>query len=476
MSNPATSTLIVDLDETLIRSDLLHESFWNSFSRYWLSPIWALAALTRGKAALKSYLKSKSEIDFSSLPYDPKVIDYIKKHKKQGGHTALVTASNQVFAKKIADHLQIFDEVHGSHDYNNLKGPAKAAFLIERFGEGKFSYMGDAATDLHIWEVSSKVITVNASSSLRKKVENLGKPVEHLVTRVTTSTAYIKALRPHQWLKNILIFLPMLAAHQIDATTAFTSGVAFIAFSLMASTVYVMNDLLDLTSDREHPRKRLRPFACGAIPIAHGSLLMLGLLGASILITLFLSWKLLTILIAYFVLSSAYSLFLKRQIILDICVLALLYTSRILAGSAATAIEPSVWLLAFSTFIFFSLAAMKRQAELVDMAKRGALIAKGRGYHVDDVLIISMMGLAAGYVSVLVLALYLNTPSVVGLYKFPPALWGICGVMLYWLTRMALITHRGLMDDDPIVFAAKDKISKLCFILILAFVMIGISL
>ena len=468
--------LIVDLDGTLLKSDMLHESFWSAFGKNWCVPFFSVLALWRGKAALKSYLTKDANIDATSLPYDTDVIAYICAHRKQGGRTALVTASNQIFANQIAEHLQIFDEVHGSCDDNNLKGSNKANFIKKHYSKEEFCYMGDASADLPVWQISSKIVTVNAVSSVRKQAERLGKPTEHLNTTTKSLQHYIRALRPYQWLKNILIFLPILASHQFHWLTAMNSILAFIAFNLVASSVYVINDLLDLNSDRAHPHKRLRPFASGDIPIAHGSILALVLLVSCILVTALLDWNFFLTLAVYYVLTLAYSLYLKRKIIIDICVLAGLYTIRIIAGSAATGIELSVWLLAFSIFFFFSLAAVKRQAELVDMIERGELMAKGRGYHVGDLPIISMLGLAAGYVSILVMALYVNSPAIVDLYSYPPALWGICGVLLYWLTRMVLITHRGSMLDDPVVFAAKDRVSQVCFTIILAFAALGVLL
>ena len=429
--------------------------------------------LGRGKAALKDYLQSSAEIDVSTLPYDEDVLAYINSHRQRGGHVALVTATNQSIADNIAKHLQIFDEVHGSDKVVNLKGSNKAAFLVERFGQDSFCYMGDAQIDLPVWKASQKVITVNASSSLQKKTESLGKPVKHLVTTTVSLKSYINALRPHQWLKNFLIFLPMLAAQQFDATTFATSLLAFVTFSLIASSIYVLNDLLDLNADRAHPRKRNRPFASGALPIAHGSYLVLVLLISEMIVAFNLGWDFLLTLCVYFAMSTAYSLGLKRVMVLDICMLAGLYTMRIICGGVVTDIELSVWLLAYSIFIFLSLAAVKRQAELVDMAQRGVLKAKGRGYHADDLPIISMVALAAGYTSVLVLALYVNSPNMQQYYNFPAALWGICYVMLYWLTRIVLITHRGDMHDDPIMFAAKDRMSQICLVLICGFVLMG---
>ena len=280
-------------------------------------------------------------------------------------------------------------------------------------------------------------------------------------------------MRPHQWLKNLLVFLPMLAAHQFDGGTIFAALLAFISFSLVASSVYVLNDLLDLAADRAHPRKRLRPFAAGTIPIAHGTFMAAGLLGLGALIALLVGGNFLLLMVAYYVLTTAYSLALKRRLVIDICVLAGLYTMRILAGGAATDLPLSVWLLAFSVFIFLSLAAVKRQAELIDAANRGQLEASGRGYQVDDLPIISMIAIGAGYVSVLVMTLYVNSPAVLELYSVPEALWGVCAILLYWVTRMVMKTHRGEMNDDPVVFSVTDRTSQICVATMFGFAVLG---
>lgn len=467
------SLLIVDLDGTLLRSDILFETFWSSIGRSWRNVFRALGSLRKGKAALKHELAQTSDIDVTTLPYDADVIAYITRFRAQGGRTALVTASNETLAHRIAAHLQIFDEVHGSTIDQNIKGAHKAAFLVERFGVDGFSYMGDAAADLPVWTKASHTITVNASPALRNKAEKLGKPVEHLVTATPSVKPYLKGLRPHQWLKNILVFVPMVTAHQINATTFGQSLLAFLSFSLVASSVYVLNDLLDLKADRAHPRKRLRPFAAGDIPIAQGSTLAVGLLLAGMFISALLGWMFFVVMMTYYILTTAYSLNLKRRVVIDICLLAGLYTMRIIAGGAATGIPLSVWLLAFSIFFFFALAAVKRQAELVDAADRGVLSASGRGYRVDDLPIISMIALAAGYVSVLVMALYVNSPELQELYAQPAALWGVCCILLYWITRMVMVTHRGDMNDDPIVFAAKDRNSQICLVMIVVFGVLG---
>ena len=278
---------------------------------------------------------------------------------------------------------------------------------------------------------------------------------------------YLAALRPHQWVKNFLVFLPMIAAHKFDASTLAFSLVAFAAFSLVASGVYVLNDLLDLAADRAHPRKRFRPMASGAVPLAHASALIGACLAAGFVIALVAGLYFVLALCAYTILTTAYSLHLKREPIIDICVLAALYTLRIVAGAAATGITPSVWLLAFALFIFLSLAAIKRQAELVDNLQSGREKAAGRGYRVGDLPIVGMMGVSAGYVSVLVLALYLNSPIVLSLYRTPEFLWVVSAVLLYWISRASIIAHRGEMHDDPIVFALRDRTSRACVLIVL---------
>ena len=454
--------LVVDLDGTLLRSDLLHETFWSAFAHDLLIPIRSLLVLSSGRAALKQMLADRSKIDLATLPYDGEVLAYLKAWREQGGGAVLVTASNHRIAEGVAAHLGIFDEVHGTDGSTNLKGRVKAQFLEDRYGEDGFQYIGYAKADLPVWEKAGKAITVNAKPSVRREVERLARPLEHLQTFERSWKPYVKALRPHQWLKNLLVFLPMLAGHRLDAETFTLSVLAFIAFGLVASSVYLFNDLLDLRADRAHPRKSKRPIASGSLPISQASVMAVA--GAMIggAMSFLIGWQFLLVMVGYYALTVAYSLFLKRRLIIDICVLAGLYTTRIIAGSVATDIELTVWLLAFSLFLFFSLAAVKRQAELVNMDKRGELIAAGRGYQVDDLPIVSNIAISAGFLSVLVLALYINSPSVFELYSQPAFLWGICCVLLYWITRMVMIAHRGSMHDDPVVFAVKDHVSQAC--------------
>ena len=458
--------LVVDLDGTLLRSDILFETFWSALAKNWWTPIQAARSLIQSKAMLKHDLAQSGPLDVGTLPYDTDVIAYVKRWRSKGGRTALVTASDETVARGVFDHLGIFDEVYGSDGVRNLKGPAKAAFLKDHFGGG-FAYMGDAKADIPVWSQADHAITVNAPASLRNTVDKLDAQVDHLQTHPGSIKPYIKAIRTHQWLKNILIFLPMLAAHQYDGDTFFAALLAFISFSMIASSAYVTNDLLDLAADRAHPRKCKRPFAAGAIPIAHGTWMAFCMLALGTVIAASVNLAFLGAMIFYYGATTAYSLNIKRRIVIDIMMLAGLYTTRIIAGGYATQIPLSVWLLAFAVFFFLSLASVKRQAELIDTAKRGAMEASGRGYQVDDLPLISQVAISSGYVSVLVMALYINSPAVVELYRSPTALWAVCLILLYWLTRIIMITHRGHMHDDPVVFAAKDRTSQLCFLGIL---------
>lgn len=476
---PETDTrppiLVVDLDGTLIRSDMLLECFWSSFSRSWRTPFRALAGLAKGRAALKARLAQTGAPDPATLPYTPEVLAHIRAWRERGGRVALVTAADQSLADAVVGHLGLFDEAHGSDGRINLKGAAKAAFLRDRFGTRGFIYAGDSTVDLAVWHEAAGAVTVGAAPGLRARVERLHPDATHLAPPASVLRPTLKAMRPHQWLKNVLVFLPMIAAHHLTPEALTQGLLAFAAFSLVASSVYLLNDLLDLASDRAHPRKRNRPLASGALPLVRGMMLVPALFLAGVATALALAPLFLLVLAGYYILTITYSLWLKRQPILDICALGSLYTFRVAAGGAAMGLALSVWLLAFSAFLFFSLAAVKRQAELVDMSQRGVDAAAGRGYRVGDLPVVTQMATASGYVSVLVLMLYFNQPTVLQHYSAPMVLWGACLVLLYWISRMILMAQRGQMDDDPTVFAARDRVSRVAFVIIFAAIL-GASL
>lgn len=464
--------LVVDLDGTLIRSDTLFECFWAALSESGRTVPVALRALGRGRAALKRDMAALGHLDAAHLPYNEVVLNHIRDWRARGGRAVLVTAADQAIADRVAAHLGLFDAAHGSDGVRNLKGPQKAAMIAQTYGAERYAYIGDSMSDLPVWAGAERAITVDASAGLRRRVDMTGGQTEHLRSTTGTDTrrGYLAALRPHQWLKNLLVFVPMIAAHAFAPAVMMQASLAFVAFCLVSSAGYVFNDLMDLRADRMHPRKARRPLASGRVPIAHGTAMVPLLLLAGLALAALGGGALLAIIAGYFVLTVTYSLWLKRRAIADICTLAGLYTMRILAGGLATGLLPSVWLLAFSMFFFVALAAIKRQAELVDLFGRGRPATERRGYTVDDLPVVAQVAVASGYVSVLVLALYLNAPTVQQLYGAPWLLWGICLVLLYWITRVALITSRGGMHDDPIVFALRDRTSLFCLALMAGFV------
>jgi 4-hydroxybenzoate polyprenyltransferase len=450
--------LAVDLDGTLLRSDMLHETLWATLSGGGGAAWKSLAALSRGRAALKAALTDRSEIDPATLPYDARVLQRIEAWRAKGGRAYLVTATDTRIAERIAAHLGVFDGVFGSTPERNLKGPEKAALLAREFGEGGFVYAGDSRADLPVWSVAGGALTVGAGSGVRRAVDAMGRPAEHLEAENRSLRALLRTLRPHQWMKNILVFVPILTDPGYNGLEWISAIAAFVCMSLVASAGYVINDLLDLADDRSHPRKSRRPFASGALSAATGTLLAPVLLLLGLGIALSVSPALALVIMGYFILTMAYSIRLKQHAIIDICTLAGLYTVRIIAGGIAIGVGLSVWLLAFSMFTFFALAAAKRLGELSDADAAGRTVSR-RGYTAEDRRILSQMAIAAGYVGVLVLALYIDEPWVQARYGEHRMFWGICALLIFWISRLVLVANRGDMDDDPMVWAVRDRVS-----------------
>jgi 4-hydroxybenzoate polyprenyltransferase/phosphoserine phosphatase len=464
--------LCIDLDGTLIRSDLLFESALALLRR---NPFHALsfgAWLVRGKAAMKREIAARSEVDVSLLPYDERVVDWLRDSTR---HRVLCTASDRKYAEAVAAHVGVFDEVIASDGERNLAGSNKAQALVDRYGERGFDYAGNAGPDLEVWRHARSAIVVNASDNLARRAAELTE-VERVIPAGNAGLrTWAKALRLHQWLKNLLVFLPLLASHklfQLDA--AILSVLAFVSFGLCASGVYVLNDLLDLESDRSHPRKRLRPFAAGTLPLVSGLLVAPVLTAAAFALALVVGSKFALVLLGYWLLTLAYSFRLKRIAMLDTVVLAALYTVRIIAGTVAIHSLLSFWLLAFSMFLFLSLALVKRYTELQSLLQQGRNRTDGRGYEVDDLGLIASLGGSSGYLAVLVFALYINSSASEALYRHQQVLWLLCPLLLYWISRVWFKAHRGLMDDDPIVFALTDYVSRIVLALCAAVVVAAI--
>jgi len=466
MTTNRSQPLCIDCDGTLIRTDLLHESVLLLVKASPLSllklPFW----LMKGKAHLKQQIAQRVSLNAQSLPYEPEVLELIKQARTQGRNVVLATASPRGQAEAIATHLALFDRVEATDANTNLAGHNKAAHLEKLFGRGGFDYAGNSRADLPVWAASAGAIVVSSSQSLRKAAAASVAVLQVVKPLPQSLKVYAKAIRVHQWLKNLLVFVPVLAAHQISPGPIKAALLAFVSFSLCASAVYVINDLLDLSSDRLHARKRNRPFASGALPISQGLVMAPALLLTSALIATQLPLAFAATLLAYFVVTCLYSFWLKNQVIVDVLMLASLYTSRIIAGSAATLIVPSFWLLAFSMFMFLSLAIVKRYSEMLVAIQQNKTKAAGRGYLVSDMPVLVSLGASAGYMAILILALYVNSPDLNGLYPRRWALWLALPPLLYWISRVWMKTHRGEMHDDPVVFAATDKQSWILAVLI----------
>ncbi|WP_371024619.1 UbiA family prenyltransferase [Luteibacter sp. RCC_6_2] len=461
MESQNTVPLCVDLDGTLIRSDLLIESALTLLARRPLTIFLMLAWLLRGKAHLKRQIARRVELDASALPYNALLVDWLREIYGSR-HIVLCTASDRTLALKVSEHVGLFNEVIASEGERNLAGSNKADVLIARFGERGFDYVGNAAIDLHVWKHARGAIVVEVGTLLSSLVVKITPVLKRFELRGVSILTWAKALRIHQWVKNILIFLPLLAAHRIlEPQAVMQTTLAFVCFGLCASSVYLTNDLLDLPSDRKHHRKRHRPFAAGTLPLIAGPIAAVVLLIASFALAILVSTGFLIVLLGYYLLTSAYSIHLKRIMMLDVIVLATLYTTRILAGAAAIQSQASFWLLAFSMFIFLSLAMIKRYTELLALQKAGKVKASGREYDVDDIPLIQSMGSSSGYLAVLVLALYIDSTASSSLYGHPHYLWLLCPLLLYWISRSWAVAHRGVMHDDPVVFAVMDNTSRI---------------
>lgn len=452
--------LVVDLDGTLIRSDTLYESLWKLISRnplhVFMIPLW----LARGRAALKRQIAGRVAIDVAALPYRADLLNYLRAQRAAGRRLVLATASDRMIAEQVAAHLDLFDEVLASDGKTNLKGSHKAAALASRFGDRGYSYAGDGRADLPVWKLAATALVIGDDGRLADRVRETTPVEKTLSSGSSAGWPFVRALRLHQWVKNILIFVPLVAAHRVaDPVALWQTTLAFLSFGLTASAGYLLNDLVDVEVDRHHPTKKYRPFASGALDFRAGFLGAPALLIAGAGISLLLPAAFTIALLGYFTATQFYSFYLKRIVLADVFMLAMLYTARIIAGAIAITVPTSQWLLAFSIFLFLSMAFVKRYSELNALKLEEKDLAAGRGYRVIDFELLSSFGAASGYIAVLVFALYINSPEVGVLYRAPEYLWLFCLVLLYWISRVWIIAHRGGMHDDPIIFALKDRVS-----------------
>ena len=473
-----TRPLVLDLDGTVSRTDTLVEALLRLAAQAPLALLALLPVLfTAGRAAFKQRVAAAAPLEPASLVFNEDVLDLARAARAAGRPVLLVTAADRNVAETVGGYLDLFDAVYASDGVLNLKGANKANFLVDRFGAGGFDYVGDAAADIPVWRQAATAYVVAPSAGLLAAARAACPQVRAVGARpgaMARLRVWARALRVHQWAKNVLVFVPMVGAHRFNLPTLASGALAFAAFSLCASSVYLLNDLLDLPHDRRHASKRRRPFASGALDIAQAPPLIVASLLGGFAIAAALNLRFVVMLAVYYACTLSYSLFLKRLPVWDVMMLAGLYTLRVFAGSAATRISMSPWLLAFSMFLFFCLAVVKRQTELVQHVRdgRGEKLG-GRGYLPEDLDMLRGMATSSGYMAVLVMALYVNSPEVLALYRHPSALWVLCPILLFWVSRVLMLSHRGLMNDDPVVFALRDRLSLLVGVAALCAFVVG---
>jgi 4-hydroxybenzoate polyprenyltransferase len=456
----AERPLCVDLDGTLVKSDTLADSLMvlarchpTALLR---APFWAI----KGKAHLKSQVGSLVTLDVAHLPYNRPLLDYLRDEHAAGRKLYLATGADGVLARSIATHLGIFDGVMASDGTVNLTANNKLLDLEQRFAGDGFDYIGNALPDLPLLQGARQAMLANPHLRLNSALKSRNIPVSRkFLDRSRFPLA--KALRLHQWAKNLLVFLPFLLAHSFRAASALTALVAFFCFSLTASATYIFNDLLDLEQDRAHLNKRNRAFAAGDLSVPAGVCISLLLAAVALIAAAYLPRTFLAYLLLYLVTTLTYSFALKRIVLVDVVILSSLYTIRMLAGAAATRTPISPWLAAFSVFLFLSLAMVKRFSELQNLHARGVNPTNGRGYLLSDTEQLRSFGTSSAYASIVIFALYINGHDVVALYHHASRMWLITPLLILWISRVWLLASRGELDEDPVVFALTDRMSLL---------------
>jgi len=477
--------LCVDLDGTLVKSDTLLDTVLVVARQRPMDLLRVPGWITEGKAAFKRHLTAAVSLDVEHLPYNRPLLEYLRQQHSEGRAIYIATAADRTLAERVAAHLGIFAGVLASDGATNLAGGNKLAAFHAQFGD-EFCYIGNARPDVELLAACESPMVANPDRALREGMKRKGTTAAaSFEDRVPALRSWLKAIRLHQWAKNTLIFVPLLLAHRWNPGTFGGAITGFFSFGLCASATYIINDLLDLETDRRHPRKRRRPFAAGDLSAISGVVVVCLLMLASLALALalprivdampgdyvlvrpysFLGW-----LGFYTVVTLTYSLYLKRKLLLDVFVLSGLYTVRILAGSAATGVMVSAWLAGFSVFFFLSLAFVKRFSELEGLRERGDAVSNGRGYFVSDLEQLRALGTGAAYAAVVVMTLYINNAETHVLYRHPVRLWLVVLVLLLWLSQVWMKASRGEMHDDPVVYAITDKRSLLLGVLMAAVV------
>ncbi len=449
----AIKPLVLDVDGTFLKTDLLWETFWAGLGKAPVATLKTCLQHFRNRAALKAALARIAPVRTDLLPVNGEVADLALQSRVAGREVVLASGSDRSLVTRLATEYGLSDQVFASDGRINLIGPAKAAALVKAFGEGGFDYAGNSAVDMAVWEKAENALVVGHVASARALAARGRNVVE--LTGGPSWRAVLKAMRPHQWVKNILLILPMIAAHRFDLATLVPILWGIAAFSAAASSIYIVNDLLDLEADRLHPTKCRRPFASGMVPIPLGMAVFSVLALVALGIAATLNGTFLAVLLLYMATSLAYSLKLKRMRWVDVAALASLYTIRVVAGAAAGQVEVSIYMLIFIFPVFIALGCVKRLTELTLATSDERL--PGRGYgrpDRGDLLNVAGLGTAGALV---IFFLYSVSDQGLALYPTTWILWAAMLPMALWLVRMVMLGWFGKQDYDPIVFAMRDK-------------------
>lgn len=449
--------LVVDLDGTLTPADTLVESVVALLRKSPLNLLRLIGWLFAGRANFKRAVGREVTINGATLPYNQPLLTWLREQKSQGRTIILATAAHISIAEQVQRHLGIFDLLISTSDGENLKGSAKLAAIRATIGD-HFAYVGNGGPDMQVWTGAKAAIAVEVPAAELRRLRPLVTIEREFHSGESRLNLWMRALRVHQWTKNVLVFTPLLTAFSfMEIGKTMDALSAFIAFCLVASASYILNDVIDLDNDRVHPRKSGRPFASARLPLLHGLAISIMGVGGGIMVAMTVSWALVAMLLAYLVLTSAYSWTLKQFFLVDVLTLSLLYTWRILAGAVAIDVRMSSWLLAFSVFIFFSLALIKRCTELLVTQRNGDAGLSGRDYRSSDLAVLWPLGVGSALSSVVIFGLFTSSFETQQRYASPELLWLAAFGLIYWLGRMWVKTSREEMHDDPIVYSFKDR-------------------
>ncbi len=472
--------LCVDLDGTLVKSDTMLDAVVLLLRQQPLSFLHWPAWLRKGRAGFKREVTDRAEVSLQHLPYNQPLLTYLQAEHARGRRIYLATAADSGFAKQVAAEVGVFDGVMASDGSHNLAGANKLQAFRQAFPDG-FTYIGNAMPDRTLLQASATPMVANPHRKLQNALRRDGTVLyREFLDRRSPAKVLLKAVRLHQWAKNVLVFLPTILAHDLSPRSLLISLLAFLTLSFCASATYLINDLLDIGADRLHPRKRKRPFAAGDLSPLTGVVVIAIFFAISLALALlvphayailagphggrghlesrfpFLLW-----LLIYTVTTLSYSFFLKRVALVDVVVLSGLYTVRILAGSAATGVAVSAWLGAFSVFFFLSLAYVKRFSELGLLIANGRTDASGRGYQTGDIEQLRSFGTGSAFASVVVLTMYVSNLDAANLYEHTARLWLLIPILILWISRVWLLASRGQLHEDPVVYAITDRRSWL---------------